>query len=66
MNKTNKLISINELYKIKNILHRVTINDSNTVHDVEDNSTIEWERSCQRPRNHKSGIDVCNDRRYYQ
>ena len=41
MNRINKLISINVLYKIKKILHRVTINDSNTVHDVEDNSTIE-------------------------
>lgn len=66
MNKTNKLISINELYKIKKILHRVAINDSNTVHDVEDNSTIEWKRSCQRPRNHKSGSAVRNDWCYRQ
>jgi len=66
MNKTNKLISINELYKIKKILHRVAINDSNTVHDVEDNSTIEWKRSCQQPRNHKSGSTVCDDWCYRQ
>ncbi|MER0215285.1 MAG: hypothetical protein DU481_03635 [Nitrosomonas sp.] len=66
MNKTNKLISINELYKIKKILHRVAINDSNTGYDVEGDSTIEWKRSCQWPRNHESGNAVRNDWRYCQ